>query len=240
MPHAELVDLVQRLGFCRDRLTSQFDSGGSITAKFDVDPYDFLLQAEEDFAAGSDSAYLNAITNAKRAIVGQMDQILFSFGFRSNRMNIPDKIQALGELGVVFPRILKRVSGARNMLEHEYVRPSEEQVCDALDLASLFVASSKPTTEMFCQDYSVGHFDSMVTHWCFEYNLAVSFTPDKATFNVCATDNTGKRRSVLGKTSIENTDPSYSPLARLAIATSTDFRVDAAIQYFADAAGIPK
>ena len=73
-----------------------------------------------------------------------MDQALLSFGYPSTKWNIPKKIEALQGLGLITPRILTKVSGARNLLEHEYRRPQKNEVEEALDLASLFVTSIKP------------------------------------------------------------------------------------------------
>ena len=46
----------------------------------------------------------------------------------------------MNNVGIISPRILKRINQKRNFLEHEYKNPEKEQVDDALDVATLFIA----------------------------------------------------------------------------------------------------
>jgi hypothetical protein len=204
----------------------------------DIDPYEFLVQAEDDYAAGGNSASLNAITNAKRAIVAQMDQTLKSFGYESTRLSIPRKIETLRELGVVFPRILRRVSDARNLLEHEYVRPTDEQVTEALDLASLFVAAAKPATEMFGGEFGIGNEDERMSDFICAHHLSLDFDLENRQFKVQAADYSSSRAVSVGRTTIDKRDPSFGPIVRLAIASDTNFRLQESLDAFSDAVGL--
>ena len=105
-------------------------------------PIEFLTLAEEDFERGGLAALVNATTNVKRAIVGQLDQLLISFGYPSLRWNVPKKIERLRALGLLAPRLLRRVVDMRNILEHEYATPDLKEVEEALDIATLFVMSA--------------------------------------------------------------------------------------------------
>src|SRR5688572_20286277 len=105
----------------------------------DIEPRDFLELAEEDLERGRDAALLNAITNAKRAIHCQVDYVLACLGYDPQRLSTAAKFELFDRFGFVAPRILRRVTKLRNVLEHEYIRPPEEQVIDAVDLAALFV-----------------------------------------------------------------------------------------------------
>lgn len=116
--------------------------GGSFNlVELEISPVEFLTLAEEDFQRGGLSALINSITNAKRAIVCQMDRLLISFGFDSLRLDVPEKIEKLRGLGLLTPSLLRKVVKLRNTLEHEYKAPTLEQVEDSLDTASLFVMS---------------------------------------------------------------------------------------------------
>jgi hypothetical protein len=69
--------------------------GGSFSlVELKTSPVAFLLLAEDDYERGGLSALINATTNAKRAIVSQMDQLLVSFGFGSfcSGQLIPDTV----------------------------------------------------------------------------------------------------------------------------------------------------
>jgi len=107
-----------------------------------ISPTDFLTLAEEDFERGGLVALVNATTNVKRAIVGQLDQLLISFGYPSLRWNVPRKIERVRALGLLAPSLLRKVVDMRNFLEHEYVTPELKNVEEALDIASLFVMSA--------------------------------------------------------------------------------------------------
>lgn len=198
--------------------------------ELEVDPYDFLMLAEEDWERGGAAAELNAITNAKRAIVAQMDQALLSFGYPATRWNIPKKIDVLNSLGLVAPRILRRVSSNRNLLEHEYRRPSANDIEDAIDLAALFVASIKPVFTMFGDAFLVGNSDEQINEFSFERELSFailgSVTP--LTFCVYAT----RQGEILGKTTLDWTQREFPAVVRLALATDRDFKLDEALEHF--------
>ncbi|MBP1139211.1 MULTISPECIES: hypothetical protein [Pseudomonas] len=117
--------------------------GGSFgMTELKTSPVDFLTLAEDDFERGGFGALVNATTNAKRAIVCQLDQLLISFGYPSLRWNVPKKIERLRALGLLAPSLLRKVVDIRNILEHDYAIPELEKVKETLDIASLFVMSA--------------------------------------------------------------------------------------------------
>lgn len=116
--------------------------GGFGMTELKISPIEFLTLAENDFERGGLAALVNATTNVKRAIVGQLDQLLISFGYPSLRWTVPKKIERLRALGLLAPRLLRKVVDMRNILEHEYTTPELEKVEEALDIASLFVMSA--------------------------------------------------------------------------------------------------
>jgi len=107
---------------------------------FEIEADEFMKFAEADLQQETTQGLVNALSNAKRAIDCQVDTVLGCFGLLARR-NFPQKINILNELGIVTPRIIKKVVKARNFLEHEYVNPEREQVEDAVDVATLFVVS---------------------------------------------------------------------------------------------------
>jgi hypothetical protein len=111
-------------------------------------PRDFLEFAIRDLESDSDvRGLVNCLTNCKRAIDAQVEQLIRRLGFapaaRRERWNIPRKLQFIEESGILAPRILKRINVIRNKLEHEFHRPSRREVEDALDVATLFVSYSE-------------------------------------------------------------------------------------------------
>lgn len=141
--------IFRELGFSKNEVFVDSDNETVFTALLGLDkldtpdlkPEDFLEQSEYDFETGGKTALLNSITNAKRAIYCQIDEIIDFWGFDSKKIKIGKKIDMLNEMGFLAPRILRKVSDSRNLLEHEYKRPIIKDVEDALDLASLFIAA---------------------------------------------------------------------------------------------------
>ena len=140
-----------------------FDDGGSYLPVYEVDtdPYDFLVQAEKDYEMGGLSSEINSITNSKRAIHCQTDQAIYTLGYTPHR-DYRKNIDLLEKLGIVTPRILRKVSDSRNLLEHEYKKPSQEQILDALDLAYLYVYSIKPLIHNITGDFTLANGDEKI------------------------------------------------------------------------------
>ncbi len=57
-------------------------------------------------------------------------------------MKIKSKVALLKEIGIVAPRILRKVDEPRNSLEHSYKDPTIQEVEDALDIAALFIEAT--------------------------------------------------------------------------------------------------
>ena len=129
-------------GFDMSKCGVALGGGGFGMTELKTSPVEFLTLAEDDFERGGLAALVNATTNAKRAIVCQLDQLLISFGYPSLRWNVPKKIERLRALGLLTPSLLRKVVDIRNILEHEYATPELEKVEEALDIASLFVMSA--------------------------------------------------------------------------------------------------
>ncbi len=219
--------------------------GGSLYQyKLDIDPYEFLTQAEIDYETGGSSSDLNAITNAKRAIVSQMDQALLSFGYPATKWNIPKKIETLNLLGIVAPRILRKVSKYRNLLEHEYQRPDKEKIEEALDLASLFVACIKPTINVFCDEFVVGNHSKLIDSYSFEKTLSFTMSgtseKDKATFTAWVEDYSKGERQIVKKESFTYLDDEFASIVKLAIATDKGFKEDEALSEFLSIGGVKR
>ena len=121
------------------------ESWGSdnIQPPFDITPKDFLYYAEYDLKNKYAHHLINSLSNIKRAIDCQFDSLLYGFGLleksKTQKWNFPTKIDCLNSLGVISPRILLKINQKRNLLEHEYIRPNQIEVEDALDVAVLFI-----------------------------------------------------------------------------------------------------
>ena len=236
----ELALLIEKLGISEEKVIKNCSGAGSLYHDFDVNPEDFLEGAEEDFELGGNASLLNAITNAKRAIHGQIDQALLSFGFKSTRWRLSQKIEMLNKLGFIAPRILKRVTDARNLLEHEYSAPTIEQVEDSLDLASLFIGATKRFLESFWDDFYLGNEDEQVDGFHFKHELSFSFDYREKGFWIVGRTNVSPEREtetgiVIGQVFIKPNEDIFPAIVRLVVAGDNDVKIQRALdQFFAN------
>lgn len=111
---------------------------------YDICAKDFLDFAMEDSKGGDLRCMVNALGNVKRAIECRVDTILYSYCLykksEAEKWSFPKKIEILEHLGIIAPRILKKINRKRNELEHQYIEPTRDEVEDALDVAILFLA----------------------------------------------------------------------------------------------------
>lgn len=120
---------------------------------FDLAPEDFLRFAEADLQSSVPHRHINALANTKRALDCQLDCILRALGLleasRSQRWGFPRKLEAVQAIGLLTPRILRKINHTRNVLEHEFEQPTLDAVEDALDTASIFVAYTDSLFRVF-------------------------------------------------------------------------------------------
>jgi len=225
----ELRDLIQMLGLKKDEVVADGEPGGRIlNHQFDVSPEEFLLQAERDFEAGGNSRRLNSLTNSKRAIEAQVDKIIFGVGYDPRTIAVRRKWELLKEIGFITPRILMRVNDSRNKLEHRYESPSDAEVEDALDLATLFIECGNRGVGSFLlgnrDEYRDGDFD-----FPFKNELCVQFMDNG--FLIWAFRNTpnapfgqvsNRREYNVGELLIGPEEPIYKDLLRLGVAVDRE------------------
>lgn len=106
-------------------------------------PAEYLTFAEKDLRLGGSRGLVNALANAKRAIDCQIFNLLSSLGI-PEPSSFPGRLEALHTLGLLAPRIIRKIVQLRNILEHEYYLPKLTEVEDAVDITALFVATLKP------------------------------------------------------------------------------------------------
>jgi len=148
-----MEDLEILLAFLRDKntYTDGFESQ-PLELPWDLRAEDFLDFANADLGLqeGDRRSVVNALSNAKRALHCQLDSIIIACGLHCHRAtataNFSKKLATVSKLGVIAPRVLSKVNQSRNLMEHEYVSPSYESVCDFVDVVALFVAGTTQVT----------------------------------------------------------------------------------------------
>ncbi len=105
-----------------------------VTLPWQVKPEQYLEFAQFDIQGNDQRGDINALSNAKRALECQLDGLMLAFGMQSLAKNVPRKLEALGHIGVISPRILLKINKHRNEVEHDYVCPAHEVVADFVEL----------------------------------------------------------------------------------------------------------
>lgn len=220
----DLHSLVSQLGITKDRALALCSGGIILNHDFDVSPEQFLEQAEDDYESGGSPALLNSITNARRAIRCQLDKVIHCVGLASQKTTFRDKFLLLKDIGFVAPRILRKVSDNRNLLEHEYKNPSLKDVEEALDLAALFVEATNRNLVSFSSEFSLGdrdeHFEGSVCE--FKNELFFRFDDEAKCFHVTACRKKGplfespELPVLLGRLDLFSAEDMYIDILRMA------------------------
>jgi hypothetical protein len=110
---------------------------------FDLKPTDFMEFAKSDFNENTEKSLVNALSNVKRAIDCRISSLLWLFGYykisKDKHWDFPQSADFLLRIGIIAPNILKKINKKRNELEHEFKKPTREDVVDFLDVAELFL-----------------------------------------------------------------------------------------------------
>jgi len=172
-------------------------NGGSshcIESPFYLNAEDFLKFAEEDIEGTKDKDIINALGNVKRAIENRVDLLHYVFGFidLKGNGNFPTKLERLNNLGVVAPRILRKINKIRNLLEHQYELPKKEEVEDAIDIGILFIEYTNRFIHHFLFEFGGN---------CGDDDLSINFEGDKIKIIVSGPNHEDKIFSLTNKDS---------------------------------------
>jgi hypothetical protein len=222
------------IGLNRENALLIHTDGQELPCTFEISPTEFLDMAEAAFERGQLS-WVDVISNAQRAIRSQIDYAIASLGYATQNLKIRSKVELLRDLGVVTPRILNRVSHSRNLLEHQYRTPSEQQVNDALDIATLFVEAVGRTLSEFWYGFVMGREDQCSDQLADWFRNCISFRYDisEKSYSVHFVQN----RATLASYSISSNDEFTGHLHRLALAIRNERKLERALNEFFHALG---
>jgi hypothetical protein len=110
---------------------------------FEITANEFMTWAVEDSKLDLIHNWVNALGNVKRAIECRTDELLYAMCLHvkseTEKWSFPKKVESLQHLGIIAPKILNKINKKRNQLEHQYIKPTKDDVEDALDVANLFI-----------------------------------------------------------------------------------------------------
>lgn len=141
------MNVFELIKFLKDKNTRKSSWGMNvIDTSFETMPSEFIGFAESDLQSPFEHKYINALSNAKRALDCQADRLLKLFGYYQESQDkfwgFPKKIELIQKFEIIAPRVLNKINRTRNLMEHQYIKPKTDEVEDFLDIASLFIAST--------------------------------------------------------------------------------------------------
>jgi hypothetical protein len=163
-------------------------------------PKDYIAFAEADISQGDERGALNGYSNAKRAVDCQVENVFLALGF-GRAKNFPLRLQKIEELGLVAPRIVKKIVKIRNALEHDFARPKIADAEDAVDVATLFVeATNRLFYHSYMHEWYVGDkslyiqvsadefaksvINGEVGNWRYKEGIYFQFSPEEKDFEI--------------------------------------------------------
>lgn len=137
-----ISDIIQKLN--KDSLYVGSCSYEDVEVEFDVTPHEYLDFMEDDLKNSDRRNLINALSNAKRALDSQIESLLYGYCLKAytdkQKMGIPSKIELLNKLGIIAPRILRKINKVRNTMEHDFYCPNLDEVQDFADVILLFIS----------------------------------------------------------------------------------------------------
>jgi hypothetical protein len=225
----ELIEFIKTLDLDWGNMQVDWDAGTSLDFEMGTDPEEFLWFAQRDLEQGGKHGLVNALSNAKRAIDCQVEKTQRCLGIPKKR-RFSDRLSILQDLGIVAPRIVKKVIEKRNYLEHEYKCPEQDEVEDAVDIATLFLEANNRLLEEFPDRFYL--YSGTLN----ERNITLffDFDSEKRHFILNAPKGTERMETIVTADSTEN----YLSILRLAVATFRGLDTREPIEQFLKSAGI--
>jgi len=160
-----ILELIQkRLKIDFSTAVIEREGGSEISTDFDIEPRHFLRFAKSDFKTQELKGYVNALTNAKRAIDCQIDSAFAMFGITYDKIpkisqkivdvedfetsDLAYKLKLIKALDFAPSGLISKARLLRNRLEHYYQKPLKNEISEAIELAELFILSVENRTRI--------------------------------------------------------------------------------------------
>jgi len=215
--------------------------GGGFSCDFDISPKDFLRYAKEDLNGSEGRNTINALSNAKRAIDCQIDDILLNLGLDYHKLpksvevfvkclefkdDISFKLKIISALNLAPSFLVSKTRIIRHKLEHYYKVPSIEETKEAIDIADLFIRSIDgivriPTNEFYITDQENYRMEQNTHHEYFEKGYYFDFDSKSKNVELSILLPENRERSVI----INNDSPEFYGFIRLMFSIDDEFEL---------------
>ena len=197
--------------------------------KTPIKPKEYLEFAERDIQGKDLRGAVNALSNSKRAIDCQVENIIASFGLPKKR-NFPERLELIQSLGLVAPRIVRKIVQTRNLIEHGYAHVGVADAEDAVDIATLFVEATNKIfqhsymrslyisdqstyIELTSEEIAQSILDKESASWRYKEALWIDYCEEEKDF--CITVVSGRKER--SETLIKQKDPSFTKIVQFII-----------------------
>ncbi|MEF2485347.1 hypothetical protein V4D09_18905 [Vibrio mimicus] len=122
-----------------------------IIPNYEILPSEYLNFSYADFKGGDTRSYINALSNAKKAMHLQTEILAEQLGYRkiSKKPNFPSMLDFLTSCGVITALVLNKVNSVRNKSEHDYLIPDKDQVSVFIDAVKLYLGATDNLVHRF-------------------------------------------------------------------------------------------
>jgi hypothetical protein len=211
-----------------------------------------LRFAKLDLKQDDERGLINSLTNSKRAIDCQIDEVLNKFGITQDNFkpavenfvahfelgnDVPIKLKFIQALNFAPSLLISKTRTLRNRLEHLYQKPTENEVHEAFDVADLFIRSVSSKFKIQTDDFSITDEKNFNEKNKWVYKNAISFSFNEKTKNF----NLGKiiANKAVEKVSITPTDKEYFGIVRLMNSVDDEFELDDSLKIILKLIGHP-
>ena len=215
---------------------------GEEKAYFEISPKEFLRYAKDDFNSNYNHKLINSLTNAKRAIDCQIDEVLTIFGISYNSIpnqsknlleiakvnnKLPYKLQLIQALNLAPGFIVAKARSLRNKLEHHYSIPSKRQVQESIDIAELFIRSIEGKTKIIENEFVLSDKKNYSSDWNYDKGYSITFDLETKKFILRSSFNS----SGLESFEIRNTAKEFYGFLRLMNSIEDEIECEKSFQY---------
>lgn len=214
-----------------------YDGGNSIYVNnYDLKPIDFLRFSKLDLRESDDRGLINSLTNSKRAIDCQIDEVLKSLGIKvedlinNKEFNIFSKLFLIDDdvmfklkliqiLNLAPSLLISKTRSLRHKLEHVYQKPKYEEVKEALEVADLFIKSVDRVFNDLWSDFKLTDDENYLRD-----NKYINFSFDSSKY--LFTIQLIIEKNVVESAIVNSNDKEYFCLLKLMISYFDDFELE--------------
>jgi hypothetical protein len=225
---SKLLSIIKKSKLDLTNLCMLYDEGyGFCLNNFDLQPIDFLRFSKKDLIELGDRGLINSLTNSKRAIDCQIDEVLFSLGINANELtkskefnnfsklfqieeDISFKLKIIQILNLAPSLLISKTRNLRNKLEHVYERPSQSEVKEAFEVADLFIKSIHRVFNNLLSDFKLTDEENYAKETIY---INFSFNNEKYFFTIELIEN----KIAIESIKVDSKDKEYFCLLKLMI-----------------------